>query len=122
MSLFSWLRSWFVGAKVVREVNYLLQKSEEAVAKREALNATLAKDLQEFRKLQEAVERDLEKAEQLAESHGKALDAMRHELKIATDVTIPTLVQAHRLVLSRYDAEVAIQVHRQSAVSSSGGS
>lgn len=58
---------------------------------------------------------DLESARKTQRAYESELDAVRNQLRIAEEVTIPTLTAAHKLLLSRYDAETAIQVRRQVA-------
>ena len=45
----------------------------------------------------------------------KEIEELRSRVKIAEEITIPTLVAQHRLILERTDADVAIEVKRRLA-------
>ena len=84
-----------------------------------------------LQKLQESIQGALEESkailvkveshglqgESLERQHASAMEALRNELTVATESTIPTLVAANQLHLERYRAETAVQVMRQVAVS-----
>ena len=57
----------------------------------------------------------IENIEEQVTKHDKALDALRNENEVMSDVTIPALTAACKLGQERWDAEAAIQVRRQVA-------
>lgn len=66
--------------------------------------------------LSNRLEDDLRKAEQVEEQHRTAVEALRSENRILADVTVPTLVAQHKLILQGIESETAIQVRRQVAM------
>jgi F0F1-type ATP synthase membrane subunit b/b' len=59
------------------------------------------------------VTEDVEESEKTVEKMKTALDAVRDELQIAEEVTIPGLVKCNKLLLERTSADTAEQVRRQ---------
>ena len=119
----AWLATLFYGAQA-RQINAAIRICDEA----KRSQAVAAKQLKEkearllalqdkLLELQTSLESDLKAAEKSFAVYETALTAVRAELKVAADVTIPALTAAHRLVLARYDAEVAVQVRKQVAAS-----
>jgi len=63
------------------------------------------------------IEDELKKAKALNVKYETALDALRNENKVMSEVTIPALTASCQLGLERWRAETAIQVRRQVAAS-----
>jgi hypothetical protein len=65
----------------------------------------------------EALAEDLEEADGNLRALEEAMEALRAELQVLKEVTIPALVTAHKLIVERNVADTAIQVRRQMAAS-----
>lgn len=60
---------------------------------------------------------NLRQAEELEKQHQEAVDALRSELKILSEVSMPVLVASHKLLLQRYESEIAIESKKMAMVS-----
>jgi hypothetical protein len=58
----------------------------------------------------------LEKSELFVKRQKEAIDALNDQLQTATELTIPTLVAAHQLVLNRFEHESQILAMRNGAM------
>lgn len=58
---------------------------------------------------------DVEEAQSVQRQHEVALEASRNENEVLSKVLIPTMTAADKLMLERYNAEIAIQVKRRVA-------
>lgn len=58
---------------------------------------------------------DVEEAMDTVKQSGEATDAVRGQLQILEDMTIPGMVRQNTRLLALWDAETAIQVRRQVA-------
>lgn len=76
------------------------------------LDRRLGKLRRELTDIVSRLDSEMRVVEQLQAQHSTAIEALRSQLKIAEDTTIPTLVASHQLLLKHYDAEAAIEVRR----------
>jgi hypothetical protein len=51
--------------------------------------------------------------ERMMERHQTTTDSLEAELEVVRDVTLPSLTMANQMLLSRWEAEVAIQTRRR---------
>ncbi len=91
---------WETGAARLDRVLEKRRKNLEAVRSR--FDAVWAKALE-----------DLEATEALQRQYEHAVEALRNENGVLSKVLVPSLTAAHKLILGRLDADVAIQVRRQ---------
>jgi predicted nucleic acid-binding Zn-ribbon protein len=75
----------------------------------------------EVQSLSDQIAVDVKRASNLVERQREALEALQEENRILSESTIPTLVASHKLLLERYDAEVAIAVRQRVVTSASEG-
>lgn len=68
-----------------------------------------------LQQLNNQLEEDLDAALRAQQSYETAIDALRSENQILSETTVPTLVAQNKLLLQRYDTELAIQARRQVA-------
>ena len=61
----------------------------------------------------ESASSELEEAESLQKQSEHAIESLRNENGVLEKVLVPTLTAAHKLILGRIDADVAVQVRRQ---------
>lgn len=61
----------------------------------------------------DSVSDDIEEAKNLNEQYEKSLTAARSELEILKEITIPTMVASHKLLLEQYDAQTAVEVRKK---------
>lgn len=69
----------------------------------------------QFESVSRTMVEDLEQAAAVSSRNEAALEALRQENQVLSDVLVPSLTAAHKLLLQRYEAETAIQVRRQVA-------
>jgi predicted nucleic acid-binding Zn-ribbon protein len=81
-----------------------------------ALRTSLTELLDDVKGVLTRIEILAGQSDALERQHQTALDAIRDELQVATESTIPVLVAANQLHLERLRAETAVQVMRQVAV------
>jgi chromosome segregation ATPase len=65
--------------------------------------------------LRDEINARLETAETLERHHQTAIEALRAENQVLNEVTVPTLVNQHKLIMQRCDADLAVQTRRQVA-------
>lgn len=65
--------------------------------------------------ISDTIVEDLDQAESVNNSQEAVVNALKEENQVMTKVLVPSLTAAHRLVLERYDAEIAIQARRAAA-------
>lgn len=116
MSLFRVLTS---AGGVSRQVAALDQKIIRL--RKEALHAseTFKRHNSRLERMQAELMSEISKVLSIAENADRAnfklmeaLEATQEQLRTANDITIPTLVAAHQLVMRRIEAEVAVQSAR----------
>jgi len=93
--------------KEAKELLAILEKKETILLARSVA----------IKELIETIEDELKKAKALNVKYETALDALRNENKVMSEVTIPALTASCQLGLERWRAEAAIQVRRQVAAS-----
>ena len=96
------------------------RKLAAAMARLDVASACLAARVKELKRLErkvvmltESVAEDLVLAEKAKRQVVSAMEIEREKAQIYEDVTIPTLLAQHKLVLARYEAETAIAVRNQ---------
>ena len=85
------------------------------LASLEKRKTQLQKTITQFDNQAAVIATDIEHIEEQAAKYEKALDALRNENEVMSDVTIPALTAACKLGQERWDAESAMQVRRQVA-------
>ena len=115
-----WIRSWFLQNKL-RITERLVNDTELRVSKLLSRLQRKEKKLRSTRNRLESLisslSEDLEEGLVIQKQCEEALSAQRSELKILKDITVPTLTTQHKLLLQRYDAEIAVQMRKQVAAS-----
>jgi len=118
------IRKWFISYFATRKIiacDIITGKAELRAKKYVKLLAKREKQLKSLQKqlysLNERLSEELEDALAAQKRYEEALSAQQSELKILREVTLPTLTSQHKLLLQRYDAEIAIQIRRQVAAS-----
>jgi len=118
--LIDWLKSWFVGAGVVRQVASIRYMLEDLVGERDQVLKLLEdrrKGLDDlFAQIEEqgrqlAVE--TERNEALIKRYESELEALRSKLQIAEEITIPGLIASSEVMKKGCEAELAVQSRRQ---------
>ena len=89
-------------ARFKRSMRLLNKRKKQLKSIEKRLNAIL-----------EAVVMDVEDAENAVDASKEALDSVRSEQRITDEITIPALVQHHKLLLERVSADTAEQIRRQ---------
>ena len=119
-----WLRTKLIGREAA-DLRRLLRESSRRCAAleraRRAQETALAQREIEFEEAAEALRGELASTSRLVRQYDEELEKCRSQLKVAEEVTIPTLVEAHRLLLERWRGESAIHVRRQVAAMPGGG-
>lgn len=120
-------RAWgrLVSSRQMREVLVAERVALKLSQRLQALVKRLDKRQREMKALQtrfsflaKSAEEDTQNARDTATQYSEAIEALRSENQILRDVTVPTLVAQHKLILQRIDAETAIEVQRLVALSS----
>lgn len=108
-----WLRSWWIGSRAVNKLTEIELRCQIAEASRTASEERLRDLRREFDSLVDVMRKEFDRVENVHRRNDQALDELRHTLRVAEDITIPTLVAANKLLQSRWEAEVAIQERRR---------
>lgn len=127
----AWLRSWWDGAGASRRVAALNRRLDRMEAEQERIRARIAADrralsaeakrirdrtAEDERRLQDmidAVTDRLDEARRLQKLYEDELATVRAEKQVLEDVTVPGLVEAHRVITETMRARTAIEVMRQ---------
>ena len=115
---FLWLLAWVrlrassVALAHAESARYALERALVRLVKKEKKLEKLQKRLSV---LADQIDDDVRRTKMLVEQSERALTEVRQECQVYRDVTIPTLVQQSRVLLARYDAEVAVEVRRRTA-------
>jgi hypothetical protein len=103
----------------VRRVEARLDRRRKYVEEFKASVRAVGDSLDEEREVVTAdlayVMRQLGELQKAQKQYENQMEALRSQAKIAEEVTIPSLVAAHKLVLERVDADTAIQIKKQVA-------
>lgn len=129
----AWLRSWWDGAGASRQVAALNRRLDRMEAEQERIRTRIAADrralaaeakrirdrtAEDERRLQDmidAVADRLDDARRLQKLYEDELSTVRAEKQVLEDVTVPGLVEAHRVITETMRARTAIEVMRQAA-------
>ncbi len=118
--IWDWICSWFVGAGVASEVlalrRYLRVVEKEGVEMVLTLNKREAKLIgirESIRHESGKLEHELEDAQAHIKKQDAVIAAVRSKLQICEDITIPSLVAKHRLIIATTEAEMMVQTRRQ---------
>jgi len=118
--IFKWIKSWFVTQSLIAS-ELVTEDAEKRINKISRRLSKHIKALRAQRKILDSINssvvEDLEEADKALKQSEDALSAQRSELKILREVTLPTLTEQHKLILQRCEADIAVQVRRQVAVS-----
>ncbi len=115
-----WLNSWLSlrtcirSDKLVRKAELRVKKSLSKLEKKKKLLIRLSKRLDV---IGNSLVEDIDEASAIQKQCEESISAQQSELRIYSDITIPTLTDQHRLILERYDAEIAAEVRRRVAIS-----
>ena len=93
-------------------------RSRKLLTRLEKMTINLRSLQDKLRALSDRMEVELRQAESMQRDYEVAMESLRGENRVLTESTIPALVNSHELILKRQDAEVALQTHRQVALSS----
>ena len=103
--MWSWVRSWFTFSRVSSKLSGLELKVTKLRRQKDVSDRKLQFHLMESKKWQQ----EIEKAAELNKRMNLALDVALQEIENIKEITIPGLVASHRVLISRWEAE--IQVH-----------
>ncbi len=84
----------------------LKKKAKTHEKKLMLLSESLLEEIEDVENLREDFEKSLKQTE-------SALESVREECEVYKDVTIPTLLAQHKLVLAQYEEQTAIAVRNQ---------
>lgn len=117
--IWAWFHVWTGTAKATSYLAALEHRCRLAEAENERAVAAFAESLLKLQALRDSfesqstfVEERIAAIQRTNKRSEETINELRAELRVANDVTIPSLVAAHKLILTRYDAEVAIAVRR----------
>lgn len=114
--IYNWLKSWFVAAKVSRELSGTNQLLGSLEAERRNVERRLDQRERELTAIEKRLRTDLEDAKRTSRRYESSLEELREKNHVL-EVTIQTLVASHKLLMERYDTEASIEVRRRVAVS-----
>jgi len=124
MRVIKWLRSWLALSWLGVRKSELHQRLDELEAAAWESRVLLAKRrdevstwLDQGTRLVDKIGEEIDAIERKTEQSQGALNEMRERLRICEDVTIPYLVTQHKLLLHRADADIAVQLRREVAMS-----
>jgi len=69
--------------------------------------------LHRLERLGQSLKDDLDEADAVQVEYDKTLEALRADIQILEEVTVPGLVEANRTVLERQRADTSLQVRRR---------
>jgi hypothetical protein len=69
--------------------------------------------------LSRLISQHLQEAEELQKQANTVIEVLRSENLVLKESTIPVLVESHKLLLERYDAEISAQARYRAVVSPS---
>lgn len=92
----------------IRDSQKVIKKLERNLKRLRSLKA-------QFDIVSETVLEDIEDAENLQRKQEHVIDGLGEENKVMSKIMIPQLIAAHKLILERYDAEMAIEVKKRTA-------
>lgn len=110
-----WMWSWWVGSRAVKELTEIELRCKIAEETRTSSEERLRDLRLEFNALVDVMKKEFDRVENAHKRNDQALDELRHTLRVAEDITIPTLIAANKLLQARWEAEVAIQERRRIA-------
>ena len=120
MKIFSWFRSWFVAARVTREIADFKRRLNTLDRRRKAVSRRITKRERHFLSIAKAwdvekleMQRELNEAKNTERSYEEEIERLRSSLQVCEDITIPALTASHRLILERLDADLAVEVRRK---------
>ena len=105
----NWITSWFATASVVRQLSVQHDHLYRLELMVDESTSRLERRAKELDALQHKIGMDVEDARRIHRRLEAALEEVREQNRVH-EKTIQTLVASHELLLSRYDAETAIQV------------
>lgn len=124
--MFRWIGSWLT-VREIRNVSKQTRKASLAVGRSvcrlERCRKKLASDRRLLNAITETVAEDLDRADETVadvlrehRSYEEAMEALNSKLKVVEEITVPALVESHKVQLERWKAETAVQVRRQVSV------
>ena len=66
-----------------------------------------------FDQVYEEAAGEVEQAKELVEKYEPTMEGLRNKVEVLEDVLVPELTAAHKLVLERTDADIAVQIRRR---------
>ncbi len=122
-----WLRNllgWNQSRKTLDGLNAAIRFSMEWEIRAGELRVLLEQDRKNLEKLSRQIEAasarldvNLREAERVGNQQEKAVAALRDELQILKEVSLPVLIASHKLLLQRYDTETQIEVKKAAIAS-----
>lgn len=111
---------WMLSRLALRRLSYAMRTAAEWNMRAEQLSRKLERQEAKLTAIAERFERarisaveTMGEAEDLRRQSEHTIESLRNENGVLEKVLVPTLTAAHKLILGRIDAEVAIQVRRQ---------
>lgn len=124
-SVINWIIAFISGQRALLKIDRGFKKIDRIKKQQKVNSRKLSKHKQdieemidEFDVAVQKINDDIDGAERIKQQLSRELESVRSKLEVADDVTIPTLVAAHQLLLKRYEAETAIEVRKSVAASS----
>ena len=119
MRLLDRLRLWWTGKRLQEHLSAIEERCLDAEVRKQKALIRLAAREAEIGRLYEQMlaskamaEKELAAAKSAFDAYEESLSAVRAELRVAADITVPALVASHKLLLARYDAETTIETRR----------
>lgn len=110
------ISSWFA----LRRISNAERRADHWVSESTKLQKRLVRHkkkleaiVNRFQLVSESMLEDLDESDRLIGKHSEALDSLNAELRICKELTIPGLIIAHQLMISRTEADVTVQVRKQ---------
>ena len=110
------IRSWFA----LRHIGHARQGALQWEAEARRLANLLDQRQGQLRSLkrlftnvyEEAVE-EIDQAKGLIDKYEPTMEGLRNKVEVLEDILVPELTAAHKLVLERTDADIAVQIRRR---------
>lgn len=104
----NWCLSWFRTSVANQWMSYLEHKLERLEKESSRLHRLLSSKEAELERSSAAV-RD---ADRHIKKQDEAIDSLREQLRTANDILIPGLVSANEVMMTRWEAEIAVNKAR----------
>lgn len=127
MAMAAWLKSWFVAASVSRELSAMDRRLSRIDRDRRRAIAQLKKHQKILQRLHddymhawssrwEDATAEIHRTDELIRQYESTVSALREQVQIRDDITIPNLLGSMRVVKSQLETQISIENMRQHAI------